>query len=70
MNALDKQMLRRLRLIASTVFKSLHGLDPACLNNIPDSKAHGANLGPIWGRQDPGGPHVGPINLAIWDVHS
>ena len=26
----------------------------------------GANMGPIWGRQDPGGPHVGPMNLAIW----
>ena len=32
----------------------------------PDSKVHGANMGPIWGRQDPGGPHVGPINFAIW----
>ena len=32
----------------------------------PDSKVHGANMGPIWGRQDPGGPHVGPVNLAIW----
>ena len=31
----------------------------------PDSKVHGANMGPIWGRQDPGGPHVDPINLAI-----
>ena len=30
-------------------------------------KVHGANLGPIWGRQDPGGPHVGPMSLAIWD---
>ena len=35
---------------------------------IPDSKVHGANMGPIWGRQDPGGPHVGPMNFAIWDV--
>ena len=35
--------------------------------NIPDSKVHGANMGPIWGRQDPGGPHVGPMNLVIWD---
>ena len=26
-----------------------------------------ANMGPIWGRQDPGGPHVGPMNFAIWD---
>ena len=35
---------------------------------IPDSnKVHGANTGPIWGRQDPGGPHVAPMNLAIWD---
>ena len=32
----------------------------------PDSKVHGANIGPIWGRQDPGGPHVGLMNLAIW----
>ena len=31
----------------------------------PDSKVHGANMGPIWGRQDPGGPHVGHMNFAI-----
>ena len=31
-----------------------------------DSKVHGANMGPIWGRQDPGGPHVGPMNFVIW----
>ena len=35
---------------------------------IPDSKVHGANMGPIWGRQDPGGPHVGPMSFAIWDA--
>ena len=23
--------------------------------------------GPIWGRQDPGGPHVCPMNFAIWE---
>ena len=34
----------------------------------PDSKVHGANFGPIWGRQDPGGPHVGRMNFAIWVV--
>ena len=34
--------------------------------DCPDSKVHWANMGPIWGRQDPGGPHVGPMNLAIW----
>ena len=27
-----------------------------------------ANMGPIWGRQDPGGPHVGPMNFVIWVV--
>ena len=24
-------------------------------------------MGPGLGRQDPGGPHVGPMNLAIWE---
>ena len=33
-----------------------------------DSKVHRANMGLIWGRQDPGGPHVGPMNFAIWAV--
>ena len=33
---------------------------------LPDNKIHGTNVGPTWGRQDPGGPHVGHKNLAIW----
>ena len=33
-----------------------------------DSKVHGANIGPIWGRQDPGGPMLAPMNLAIWAI--
>ena len=37
------------------------------IGNIPDSKVHGANMGPIWGRHDPGGPYVGPMNFAIRD---
>ena len=32
----------------------------------PDSKVIEFNMGPNWGRQDPGGPHVGPMNHAIW----
>ena len=32
----------------------------------PDSKLHGANMGTSWGRQDPGGSHVGPMNFAVW----
>ena len=37
---------------------------------IPDSKVHGAKMGRTWGRQDPGGPHVGHTNLAIGDAFS
>ena len=38
----------------------------ACL--VPDNKVHGANTGPTWDQQDPGGPHVGHMNLVIWGV--
>ena len=34
---------------------------------IPDSKVHGANLGPTWVLSVPDGPQVGPMNLAIRD---
>ena len=34
--------------------------------HLPNSKIHGANMGPIWDWQGPGGPHVGPMNFAIW----
>ena len=33
---------------------------------FPNNKVHGAHMGSIWGRQHPGGPHVGPMNFAIW----
>ena len=33
-----------------------------------DSKIHGANVRPTWGRQEPGGTHVGHTTLAIWDT--
>ena len=33
----------------------------------PNSKVHGANVGSTWGQQDPGGPHVGPMNHTVWD---
>ena len=35
---------------------------------VPDSKVHGAKMGPIWGRQAPVGPHVGPMNSALWGM--
>ena len=33
--------------------------------HYPDSKLHGANMGPIWGQKDPAGPHFGPMNFII-----
>ena len=33
--------------------------------NVPDSKVHGANMGPTWVLSAPNGPHVGPMNLVI-----
>ena len=38
------------------------------IQNHPNSKVHGANMGPVWGRQDPGGPHVGSMNFAVWAI--
>ena len=37
--------------------------------NIPDSKVHGANMGPTWVLSAPGGPHVGahkPCYQGYW----
>ena len=49
-----------------TYMQQLHGWH--CTNDSnPDNKVHGANMGPIWGRQGPGGPLVGPMNFAIWE---
>ena len=36
------------------------------IGDYPNSKVHGANMGPIWVLWAPDGPHVGPMNLAIW----
>ena len=32
---------------------------------IPESKSHGANMGPTWVLSAPDGPHVGPMNIGI-----
>ena len=41
---------------------------PKFVKNIPDSKVHGAKLGPTWVLSAPDGPHVGPMNLALRDA--
>ena len=35
-------------------------------NVLPISKVHGANMGLTWVLSAPDGPHVGPMNHAIW----
>ena len=43
----------------------------ACqLGANPDSKIHGANMGPTWVLSAPDGPHVGAMNLAIREAIS
>ena len=37
-------------------------------NTVPDSKVHGANMGPTRVLSAPDGPHVGPMSLAIRGV--
>ena len=38
-------------------------------HHIPNSKVHGANMGPTWGLSAPDGPHFGPMKLAIRDLY-
>ena len=80
MNPIHKHSCMYCHLI--TKIKLCYCTDNECMNGImlkwnevvngdkvyPDSKVHGANMGPIWGRQDPGGSHVGPMNFAIWVI--
>ena len=68
--AKDCQMVHRRRIHSGARGASgafIRRLHRVCAS-IPHSKVHGANMGPSWGRQDPGGPHVGNMNLAIWDL--
>ena len=40
----------------------------SCFISYPDSKIHGANMGPTRVLSAPDGLHVGPMNLAIPEV--
>ena len=51
------------------VFPSQRASDSVMLWCVPDSKVHGANVGPTWVLSAPDGPHVGPMNLAIRGVY-
>ena len=49
------------------IFFNMHEGYNLFQGNNPDSKVRGANIRLIWGRQDPGGPHVGPMNIDVWE---
>ena len=42
---------------------AIDGILDTCM--FPENKVNVANMGPIRGLQDPGGPYVGPMNFAI-----
>ena len=43
-----------------SVIMGINCTSPLGNKTFPDSKVHGANMGPIWGRQDTGGPMLAP----------
>ena len=61
----NSKLLCYYSIISWTIPEKLNGI-----NENPDSKDHEAYMGPTWGRQDPGGTHVGPMNLAIRECYS
>ena len=61
---IDDMITRKLS--KTKAFAYFIGYCADCVFITPDSKVHGAYIGFTWGRQDPGGPHVGPMILAIW----
>ena len=52
---------------SETVFRIQHDNYNSSDKDTPDSKVHGANMGPTWVMSAPDGPHVGHMNLAIKD---
>ena len=57
-------------LLSQVTFPSKSGVYQRNLpqSAAPDSNVPEANMRPIRSRQDPGGPHVGPLNFTIWGV--
>ena len=48
-------------------YANYHSWYDLCILHYQET--HDNNVqGPTWGRQDPGGPHVILMNLAIWDT--
>ena len=67
----DHCIRRRNQCVKSYIFMLPFVIDgKSDIHSIPHSKVYGPNMGPTWGRQDPGGPHVGHMNVVIWDMLS
>ena len=60
----EKYMPRSFRVMSVTTTMVLYTSHTAG-DEFPDSKVHGAKMGPTWVLSAPDGPHVGPMNLAI-----
>ena len=58
-------MIMIIMLIVVHVTSVIDGCGQGKLRFNPDSKVREANMGPILARQDPYGPHLCPLNLAI-----
>ena len=60
------------KMINSMEFSLINAISTTCITNwlYPDSKVHRANMGPTWVLSAPGGPHVGPMDLAIGGIGS
>ena len=59
------QMIRWYDGISESVVLSLTRRNMNFTRRYPDSKIHGANMGPTWVLSAPDGPHVDPMTLAI-----
>ena len=60
-----EQYLSDIELTKYTSYITNTGKQWATYSAYPDSKVHGANMGPIWVLSAPDGAHIGPMNFAL-----
>ena len=60
------KIVQRLRILSEGQQHAIK-MQSAAAPSYLDSKVYGAYMGPTLGRQDPGGPNVGPMNFAFWE---
>ena len=64
-------MLKNIDMVSDhlVVIDTKESADTMLMRSTPDSKVYGASMWLTWGRQDPGGPQVGPM-WATWALLS